>query len=79
LRNRRCGSSGDSQYTEKSDRARGVPTASTALQPLPRAIARRRRQQWLGVSRTDLVTYLLLVLGYVALMWYGLHLPGSRR
>lgn len=54
-------------------------TAPTARQPLPRAVARSRRIPRTRLTRADLLTYLVFVVGYIALLWYGLHLPRPNR
>ena len=53
--------------------------APTARQPLPRAVARSRRIPRTRLTRTDLLTYLVFVVGYIAVLWYGLHLPRPNR
>ena len=54
-------------------------SALTARQPLPRAVARSRRTPRLRLTRADLLTYLVFVVGYIAVLWYGLHLPRPHR
>jgi hypothetical protein len=56
-----------------------APVAPTARQPLPRAVARPRRTVRTRLSRADLLTYLVLAIGFLALLWYGLHLPRPHR
>jgi hypothetical protein len=56
-----------------------APTAPTARQPLPHAVARSRRIQRTWLTRADVLTYLMCVVGYIAVLWYGLHLPRLRR
>ena len=56
-----------------------APLAYTARQPLPRAVARWRRLPRARLTRAELLTYLVFVIGYVALLWYGLHLPRPHR
>lgn len=56
-----------------------APTASTARQSLPRAVARLRRIPRTRLTRADLLTYLVFVVGYIAVLWYGLHLPRPNR
>jgi hypothetical protein len=56
-----------------------APTAPAARQPLPRAVARSRRILRTRLTRADLITYLVLVVGYIALAWYGFHLPRPHR
>jgi hypothetical protein len=56
-----------------------APAAPTARQPLPRAIARLRRIPRARLTRADLLTYLVFVVGYIAVLWYGLHLPRPNR
>jgi len=53
--------------------------APTARQPLPRAVARSRRISRTRLTRADLLTYLVFVVGYIALLWYALHLPRPNR
>jgi hypothetical protein len=48
-------------------------------QPLPRAVARRRRVARTRLSSADVLTYLVLIVGCIALLWYGLHLPRPHR
>jgi len=52
-----------------------APAAPTARQPLPRAVARSRRIPRTRLTCADLLTYLVFVVGYIAVLWYGLHLP----
>ena len=57
-----------------------TPSAPAAPQPLPRAVARsRRRTPRARLTRADLLTYLAFVVGYIAVLWYGLHLPRPYR
>lgn len=56
-----------------------APAAPTARQPLPRAVARSRRIPRTRLTRADLLTYLVFVVGYIAVLWYGLHLPRPNR
>ena len=56
-----------------------APSAPTARQPLPRAVARSRRISRTRLTRVDLLTYLVFVVGYIAVLWYGLHLPRPNR
>jgi hypothetical protein len=56
-----------------------APAARTAHQPLPRAVARPLRTARTRLTRTDLLTYLVFVVGYIAVLWYGLHLPRPNR
>src|ERR1044071_1169293 len=56
-----------------------APVAPTTRQPLPRAVARSRRTPRVRVTRAQLLTYLVCVVGYLALLWYGLHLPRPHR
>ncbi|TMQ04769.1 MAG: hypothetical protein E6J90_46285 [Deltaproteobacteria bacterium] len=55
------------------------PTDTIAPQPLPRAVARSRRIPRTRLTRADLLTYLVFVVGYIAVLWYGLHLPRPNR
>lgn len=54
-------------------------TTPVIRQPLPRAIVHRASRSRHRFSRFDLMTYVLLALGYFALLWYGLHLPRPSR
>lgn len=56
-----------------------APAALTARQPLPRAVARSRRIPRTRLTPADLLTYLVFVVGYIAVLWYGLHLPRPNR
>ena len=56
-----------------------APSALTARQRLPRAVARSRRISRTRLTRADLLTYLVFVVGYIAVLWYGLHLPRPNR
>jgi hypothetical protein len=56
-----------------------APAAPAARQPLPRAIARLRHIPRTRLTRADLLTYLVFVVGYIAVLWYGLHLPRPNR
>jgi hypothetical protein len=56
-----------------------APVAPTARQPLPRAVARSRRFPHTRLTRADLLTYLVFVVGYIAALWYGVHLPRPNR
>lgn len=56
-----------------------APAAPTARKPLPRAVARSRRTPRWRLTRADLLTYSLFVIAYIALLWYGLHLPRPSR
>ena len=56
-----------------------APAAPTARQPLPRAVARSRRVSRTRLTRAELLTYLVFVVGYIAVLWYGLHLPRPNR
>src|SRR5690348_9290715 len=56
-----------------------VPVVPAKRQPLPRAVARSRRPPRVRVTRVQLLTYLACVVGYIALLWYGLHLPRPHR
>ena len=56
-----------------------APVAPTAPHPLPRAVARLRRSPRTRLTRADLLTYLVFVVGYIAVLWYGLHLPRPNR
>lgn len=56
-----------------------APVSPTARQPLPRAVARTRCISRMRLTRADLLTYLVLAVGYIAVLWYGLHLPRPNR
>lgn len=56
-----------------------APSVPTARQPLPRAVARSQRIPRTRLSRADLLTYLAFVVGYIAVLWYGLQLPRPNR
>jgi hypothetical protein len=56
-----------------------APAVATSRKPLPRAVARVRRVPRTQLTRGGLLTYLVFVLGYIALLWYGLHLPRPNR
>lgn len=51
-----------------------LPPVPTARQPLPRAVARSRPGR-ARLCRADWLTWLVLIIGYLALGGYGLHLP----
>ena len=53
-----------------------VPAERRAL---PRAVARVRRTPRVRVTRVQLLMYLACIVGYIALLWYGLHLPRPHR
>lgn len=53
-------------------------SAPIPRQPIPRAIARARRTPRTPLRRADLLIYLLMAIGYVAMLWYGLHLRKGR-
>lgn len=52
------------------------PYAVPRRQPLPRAVAWPRRRR---PTRAALLMYLVGVVGYIAMLWYGLHLPRPHR
>ena len=54
-------------------------TTPTERQPLPRAVARSRRIPRTRLPRAHLLTYLVFVVGYIAALWYGLHLTRPNR
>jgi hypothetical protein len=54
-----------------------LPAGAPVLRhSLPRAVARFNR---LRPARSDLLTYAAFVIGYIALLWYGIQLPRPPR
>jgi hypothetical protein len=55
-----------------------LPPEPTVRQPLPRAVA-GSRPGCKRIDRADPWIWLVLIIGYLALGWYGLHLPRPHR